>query len=313
MTTENAAAREERIAQGLGWFSNALAVAQLVAPGRFARAIGSPDGTKARLVIRGVGAREAFGGFGLLRQPRPAGWAWARVAGDAMDLALLVGSMTSSRARRGRLAAATGAVAGIAVVDAVVAQRLTRARATGDPDLIRKSITVNGAPDDVYAFWRDFGNLPRFMFHLESVEATGDDRSRWRAKAPAGKTVEWEGELVDDQPGRRIAWRSLPGSSVDTQGSVEFRAAPGDRGTEVHVELRYRPPGGPLGTLVATLFGEEPEKQLHDDLRRFKQVLETGEVVRSEGTPAGQSLVQHLRQRAAQPLGNRETSEGRAR
>ena len=312
MAGQGSATKEEQVARGLGWFSNGLAVAQLAVPGRFARAIGSPDGNVARTLVRVVGAREAFGGVGLLRQPRPAGWAWARVAGDAMDLALLLGTMSSGRARRGRLAAATGAVAGIAVVDAVVAQRLSRARATGDPDLVRKSITINRSPDELYVLWRDFENLPRFMFHLESVQVTGE-RSRWRVKAPAGRSVEWEATITEDEPGRRIGWRSLPDSTVDTAGSVEFRPAPGDRGTQVHVELTYRPPGGPLGTVVATLFGEEPDKQLHDDLRRFKQMVETGEVVRSEATPEGQSLVQHLRQRAAQPLGDRETSEGSAR
>jgi hypothetical protein len=148
MTTKDAAEREERVARGLGWFSNGLAVAQLAAPGRFARAIGSPDGNVARTLVRVVGAREAFGGVGLLRQPRPAGWVWARVAGDAMDVALLLGTMGSGRARRGRLAAATGAVAGIAVVDAVVAQRLvtptssaSRSRSTGGP----MSSTPSGA------------------------------------------------------------------------------------------------------------------------------------------------------------------------
>jgi uncharacterized membrane protein len=152
---------------------------------------------------------------------------------------------------------------------------------------VRKAITVNRPLEETYRFWRDFQNLPRFMRHLESVQVTGDGHSHWRAKAPAGKTVEWDAVIVDDQPNRRIAWRSLPGADVENAGDVRFEPAPGGRGTEVHVELRYDPPAGALGALVAKLFGEEPAQQVQDDLRRFKQVLETGMVAESEATLHG--------------------------
>ena len=149
---------------------------------------------------------------------------------------------------------------------------------------MRRSVTVGKSPDEVYRFWRDFSNLPRFMSHLESVVITGDQRSRWRATAPAGTTVEWDAEIVEDRPNELIAWRSLPGSEVDNAGSVEFRAAPGDRGTEIRVQLRYDPPGGKLGAAVAKLFGESPDQQIAGDLRRLKQVLEIGEVVHSDAS-----------------------------
>lgn len=306
MERAGASRRDERVAVALGWFSNGLAAAQLAAPERFLRTIGSPDGGVAQAIIRLVGVREAAAGVGLLTQRRKAGWLWARLAGDAFDLAFLGAAMASERANRRRLAGATIAVAGVAVTDALVAERLSRERTTGAPNRVRKAITVNRPPDDVYAFWRDFENFPRFMTHLESVEVTDEDTSRWRARGPAGRTVEWEARIVDDQPGRRIAWRSLPGADVENSGSVTFTPAPGSRGTEVSVELDYAPPGGPLGPLVAKLFGEEPDTQLNDDLRRLKQVIETGEVVRSEASPAGASLVQHLKQRAAQPVGGRQ-------
>ena len=171
----------------------------------------------------------------------------------------------------------------------------------GAPVRVRKAITVRCSAEEAYGLWRDYTNLPRFMVHLESVEATGDRTSRWRAKGPLGVSVDWEAELVDDRPGELIAWRSLPGADVPNAGSVRFTAAPGDRGTEVHVELEYEPPGGNASATVAKLFGEEPATQLADDLRRFKQVLEVGEVVRSDGAPAGHAFHRHLR-RPAQPL-----------
>ena len=149
---------------------------------------------------------------------------------------------------------------------------------------VRRSVTVDRGREEVYAFWRDFENLPRFMEHLESVRITDGDRSHWTARAPAGRTVEWDAELTEDVPGERIAWRSLPGADVPNRGVVRFVPAPADRGTEVHVELEYDPPAGRLGATVAKLFGEEPSIQVAADLRRFKQVLETGEVVRSDAS-----------------------------
>lgn len=151
----------------------------------------------------------------------------------------------------------------------------------------RTAITINAPADDLYRRWRDFEQLPTFMYHLESVTTTGGGRSHWVAKAPAGTTVEWDAEIVEDVPGRRIAWRSLEGASVENSGSVRFERAPGDQGTEVYVEVDYSPPGGALGTAVAKLFGEEPNQQIGDELRRFKQIVETGEIARSDGAPLG--------------------------
>ena len=164
----------------------------------------------------------------------------------------------------------------------------------------RSAITINLPPEMVYAYWRDLENLPTFMYHLESVQETGDHRSHWVAKAPAATTVEWDAEITEDVPAERIAWRSLDGASVENSGCVRFNAAPATQGTEVHVELTYSPPGGALGTLVAKLFGEEPNQQIGDDLRRLKQVLETGEIARSEGSPLGSRSQNMARQHEAQ-------------
>ena len=145
-------------------------------------------------------------------------------------------------------------------------------------------MTINRSPEEIYHFWRDFQNLPRFMDHLESVDVLDERRSHWRAKAPAGKTVEWDAEIIEDRPNELIAWRSLENADVPNTGSVRFVPAPGGRGTEVHVELKYDPPGGAVGVAIAKLFGEEPNQQVATDLRRFKQVMETGEVVQSDAS-----------------------------
>jgi uncharacterized membrane protein len=150
----------------------------------------------------------------------------------------------------------------------------------------RAAITVGKPPEAVYAYWRDFTNLPTFMTHLESVTTDGPTASHWTAKAPIG-TVEWDAEVTEDTPGRQIAWRSTGKARVPNSGRVAFTPAPGDRGTEVRVELTYDLPGGKAGELVARLFGENPQQQIDDDLRRFKQVLETGEVVVTEAVPGG--------------------------
>ncbi|HEX8844011.1 MAG TPA: SRPBCC family protein [Pyrinomonadaceae bacterium] len=154
---------------------------------------------------------------------------------------------------------------------------------------VEKSVTINKSPEELYRFWRNFENLPKFMNHLESVKTYGDGRSHWVAKAPAGSTVEWDAEVYNEKENELIAWRSLEGADVDNAGSVRFEPAVGGRGTVVRVTLKYDPPAGKLGALVAKLFGEEPGQQVEEDLRRFKQVMETGEAATTEGQPTGRS------------------------
>lgn len=152
----------------------------------------------------------------------------------------------------------------------------------------KRAMTINRRPEELYDFWRHFENLPRFMRHVESVETeNGGGRSHWRVKGPAGRTVEWDAEITADTPNELIAWRTTGDADVENQGCVRFEPAPGDRGTVVEVEMRYDPPAGVLGASFAKLFGEDPQWQLQDDLRRFKQVMETGEVITTEGQPAG--------------------------
>jgi len=289
-----------RLANALGWFSIGLGVAQIVAPDSIARFIGIAPDDRTRNLMRGLGAREIVSGVGILTNSHPTGWIRARVAGDAMDVALLTRALRSGSTNPERTSASLAAVLAVGVLDAYCAQKLMpNGRAGMMPGTrereeehvrgieVRHSVTVNREPSDVYEFWHNFENLPRFMRHLEHVEMTGAGRSHWKAKAPAGLTAEWDAEVVEDRPNERIAWRSIDGGAVENEGSVEFRRAPGNRGTEVHVQLRYEPPGGRLTAAIAKLFRREPGQQIEEDLRAFKQVMETGEVMVSDATVTG--------------------------
>jgi uncharacterized membrane protein len=162
---------------------------------------------------------------------------------------------------------------------------------------------------EVYVFWSDLERLPTFMVHLDDVRMTGPGTSHWSASAPFGEAVEWDARSTADEAAMRIAWRSVEGADVDNAGEIRFVPAPGGRGTEVHVTISYDLPAGPLGKAVAKYFGEEPSQQLDDELRRFKQVIETGEVVRSDGAPWGKRARKEFPQRPAQPLSDDELKE----
>lgn len=295
----------KRLAKGLGWFSVGLGLAELLAP----RAIANITGvSKERTgLIRLYGLREIASGVTIFAQEKPAEGVWSRVAGDALDLASLGMAFTSPNAKKGRLAFATANVLAVTALDVMCARQLGVNGKHG----IHASGTciVNRPPEEVYTFWRNFQNLPRFMRHLESVEDLGSGRSRWTAKGPAGMNVQWEATIVADEPGRVITWRSLEGSDVDNAGAVRFESAPAGRGTIVKVNIEYNPIGGAVGAAVAKLFGEEPQQQLDDDLRRFKQVMEVGEVVVSEATLKGTG---YMEQRPAQPASAGELEQADA-
>ncbi len=142
------------------------------------------------------------------------------------------------------------------------------------PIFVEDSVIIDRPAQQVYDYWRKLENLPQIMSHLENVTVLDDKRSRWVAKAPLGTHVEWEAEIVNDKPGERIGWHSLPGATVDNAGSVQFEGMP-NGSTRVHVALSYRPPAGALGAAVAKLFGEEPSQQIAEDLRKFKETFES--------------------------------------
>jgi len=152
---------------------------------------------------------------------------------------------------------------------------------------VERAVTIRHPREELYRFWRNFENLPRIMGHLESVTVLSAERSHWKAKAPAGTSVEWDAVIINEIENELIAWKSVDDARVPNAGSVHFRPAPAGRGTEVRVVLEYEPPAGALGRAVAKLFGEEPDVQVREDLGRFKQMIETGEIATSQAQPEG--------------------------
>jgi uncharacterized membrane protein len=209
---------------------------------------------------------------------------WASVA---IGVGLLLGGL-ARRDRAGALAGAVGSAmlfrgtSGHCPVNAAIGRNTaladTRGALGGRRGIhVKESITIGRPLDELYRFWRNLENLPRFMEHLEVVQVTGPDQSHWVAKGPAGRSVEWDAEIINEVENQVIGWRSLPGSTVTSAGSVNFDDAGPERGTRLTVHLQYDPPGGRVGALFAKLFGEEPSQQIREDLRRLKQLLEAGQ------------------------------------
>ena len=154
---------------------------------------------------------------------------------------------------------------------------------------VAQAMLINKSPEELYRFWRNFENLPRIMRHVESVRVIDERRSHWvvRAHKVPGGRVGWDAEITRDDPNALIAWRSLDGSDIQTTGQIRFAKGLGDRGTEVHVDMDYVPPAGRLGKWIATIFGQNPQRLIREDLRNFKRLMEIGEILTIEGQPRG--------------------------
>jgi uncharacterized membrane protein len=278
------------LANFIGWFSIGLGVAEIVGTRQLTELIGVKPTRKNRAVMQAMGVREIVKGVGILAKDRPIDWLWGRVAGDMLDVALLGRALSAHSNKPERTTAAIGAVLGVAALDVFTAQalasgqKLTRSRTEEGNIRVQRTVTVRISPEEAYQFWADFQNLPKFMRHLNSVQQIGEGRTRWTAEALSDKPVEWDVEILENRPNELISWRSAEGMPVSNSGSVHFRAAPGDRGTEVRMEMEYDPPLGLLGSTLAKLFREEPGQQVRDDLARFKQLMEVGEILVSDGT-----------------------------
>ena len=218
---------------------------------------------------------------------------WERALSIGAGAALLYAAVRQPRLRRWTAPAGAGLIArgfsGFCPVNYAAGRTLPRddtRRALGGHRGIHvhESITINRPVHEVYRHWRDFSNLAAFMHHVERVDVIDQRRSHWVVRGPAGRTVEWDAEIINEIEPELIAWRSLPGADVASAGSVQFRATP--RGaTDVRVRLQYQPPAGKVGSWLAALFGREPSQQIYDDLRRLKQILETGETPSLGGQP----------------------------
>lgn len=257
----------------LGWLSVGAGLAQLLAPREVNRMTGA---THRPLVTRLSGLRQIATGAGLLSERAPATSIWSRVAGDTVDLALLGASMRSPQARPGRVVLTATLLAGITALDIYAAQLHRRglAKHAREPRRVDLSIDIASTPDKLYSFWRDVENLPRFMTQLRAVTRTGQRTSHWLANAPVGLLIDWDIEVVDDQPGKLIAWRTLPGSAISNYGVIRFDALPENRGTCVHLNFEYFPSSQAISTALVRWLGANPQGQIAQDLRRFKQLVE---------------------------------------
>jgi uncharacterized membrane protein len=293
-------AKPEHLARGLGWFSIGLGLAEVLMPYAVARLCGGSG--RHTGIVRLYGLREIASGLAIFSGGnRPVGGVWSRVAGDAIDIATLGLAALSPRTSKAGVAFALANVAVVTALDVHCAQELSRQTGvmTEDGDIrLTHSIVINKPREELYSFWKNLENLPRFMYHLQSVQALGEGRSHWVTKGPAGTQVEWDAQITEDRPNEVLAWQTLDGADVVHAGRVRFENRPGGRGSIVRVEMQYRPPAGVVGAAAARLFMQAPEQQIYDDLRRFKQIVEVGEIVRSDGSLEGFG---QIRQRPAQP------------
>jgi uncharacterized membrane protein len=276
-------------ATSLGWLSIGLGLTALLAP----RAIGELTGLRNRSgVLRFVGARELASGMGLLTQRERTPWLWSRVVGDTMDLALLGSACRRTNPARTRALGTLGAVAAITALDIAASLRASsRGRFASAPagrlePVIEHTVAVLKSPQECYAFWRDISNLAKISDALESVTALDARRSHWVMRGPGGVRIEWDSELTLDRESERLAWHSLPGSTVRHAGIIRFEPAPGNRGTHVTVLMHYHA-GGRAGRALAKLLGRDPNGTVREDLRRFKSLIETGEIPTTRGQPSG--------------------------
>lgn len=275
----------DEMVRALGWFSVGIGLIELLTPRKVSSTIDIGDHPA---ILRLLGLRELASGLGILTQRNPSAWMKGRFAGDLIDIALLGASVASGQARATRAAAAAVAIAKVACMDYRCSRELSAKPETNISAVhVTRAVTIDRPAEELFWFWRNFENLPRFMSHLHSVRVEDDKQSEWTAKGPAGAGIRWRAEIVNEHPNELIAWRSLEGTPVRHAGSVRFSPAPGNRGTVVRVEMKFEPVAGVLGVTLARLFGKSPERTVAVDLMQFKQLMETGEIARTQGQPAG--------------------------
>jgi len=194
------------------------------------------------------------------------------IAGGAIGLYAL------TRNQRGKSA--------VSAAGLYAARQMGRIREARKQEVVN-TFAINCTPETAYRYWRDFANLPRFMRHLDSVRVLDGNRTEWTALGPLDMKIRWTAELTEDRQNERIAWRSLPGSQVETNGSVEFRPGSNGRGTLVTARVEFVPPAGSVGRAFAAIVGKDPQFTVREDLRRFKALIEAGEVPTTVGQPHG--------------------------
>lgn len=285
MRATREATRLRRYSDGIGLLGLGVGLFGLIAPGRVARLLGAKDCTRTRRMIALASLGQVTAAVGALTQRRLGPWLWARVASDTLDVAMITHAthLGAIPVRRALLAGA--GLAGVGWVAASTSLRTARLapNASARGFSVNVAITIQRTTHEVYHAWRDLQSFPRFMSHVESVQLEGGT-VRFRARLPAGVPLEWEVKLTDDVPGSRISWESTPDSVLRNHGTVTFVPAPGNRGTEMRVILHYEAPAGALGQAFMKLSSALPREQMRADLRRFKQILETGSVMHSDAS-----------------------------
>lgn len=283
------------MARGLGWFSIALGITELIAPHAITRTLGLRGRED---LVRTYGLREIGTGIGILASEDPTPWIWGRVGGDALDLATVAGGLESSK--RGNALLALLALGGVTAMDVACGRQLGRDRGTGgnghgagapaDAPETERSVTIGKSAQELYERWRDPKTLSRVMAPFATVRASETGGTHWQVEGLLGHTLDWTMETVDDRPGEAIGWRSLPGAQVPSEGSVRFRPATGGRGTVATLRIRFDPPGGVLGDAVAKLRGGLIPATIADmALHRFQSLVETGEIPTTERQPAARA------------------------
>lgn len=285
--------KSDTMVRALGWFSIGLGVAEVAMPAQVGLLIGVRRGSG---ILRLYGLREIFVGVGLLTQQpagRPSRWLWARVAGDLLDIATVGAHNNSDNPDRERAVSATAALTAIALIDFASAQnasRIERERLVGNPPGVAVgALTIDRSADDLYWLWKQPDARSRVLESMAKVSSTGDGSEHWQLTGPLGKTVEWDTRLTTDRPGEMVHWKTLNGVKTPYEGSLEFRPAPGDRGTEVIMRMQFDPPGGPLGEAMASLLKIVPDMAITKVLRRFKSLAETGEIPTTREQPAARA------------------------
>jgi uncharacterized membrane protein len=227
---------------------------------------------------------------------------WASALGGAALAAWGMKHVRDERAPAGAMVAAAGASLIVraatghwpihAATGMLTSRRNSRAALGGSRGVnVEEAATINRRPAELYTFWRQFDQLPRIMSHLLSVTELDARRSHWVAKGPAGRKIEWDAEIINEIPNELIAWRTLETADLVSAGSVHFKPAPGGRGTEMRVRLQYAPRAGKFGAAIAWMLGDAPGQAIQEDLRHFKQVMETGEVPTIQGQPRGRQSI----------------------
>jgi len=209
---------------------------------------------------------------------------WASIIGGG---ALVLGGLQQRSLRGVLMAAAGGSLVYQGAQKKSTLKQVSDAVGLDKAIRVEKTVTIDRPAEELYSFWRQLDNLPHFMRHIKSVQVIDDIHSHWVVNAPLDQSIEWDAVVVKDQPNHLIAWTSAEDAEIDHSGFVRFQPATGNRGTEVKVVMEYDLPGGRMAAAIAKLFGEEPEQQIGDDLSRFKQLMEAGEIATTDGQPKG--------------------------